>query len=218
MTGQSISANAAAAAAGIGLGELVREFPVSERKRVLLTVHVFKQGCVFSQSGAVLGAFRWSDVTMLLQSRVQEIRQNVPRYMRFQYLFVLADGNQYRADGKSYNFSSDQCGLEEFGPVVNPLVTAVQLPVMRAALARGEPVTFGPLAIEPDGIRKDKKKLLPWSEFEQLTITDGAGIIVPVGDIVVRRRGKRLAFFRWPMSKMPNVAALLALSQEASGK
>jgi hypothetical protein len=172
---------------------------------------------VFIQSDVVAGAFGWLDVTMFLQSMVQKIDRNVPKYVRLQYLFVCADGNQYRAEGRSYNLSGQQCGLEDFGRVVNPLVTAVQLPVMRAALARGEPVTFGPLAIEPEGIRKDRKKLLPWSEFEQLNITNGAGIIVPAGDIVVRRRGKRLAWFRWPMSKTPNVAALLALSQEVSG-
>jgi hypothetical protein len=217
MTDQAISANAAGAAAAIGLGELVSAFPVRERKQILHTIYVFQRGCVFSQSDAVLGAFQWSDVTMFIQSRVQHVVQNVPRYIRYQYLFVCADGNQYRTDGRSYNFTADQCGLEEFGPVVNPLVTAVQLPAMRAALARGEPVTFGPLAIEPEGIRKDRKKLLPWSEFEQLTITGGAGIISAAGDVMVRRRGKRLAWFKWPMSKMPNVAALLELSREASG-
>lgn len=216
MTDQSISEKAAAA--GIGLGELVSTFPVRERRRILLIVYVFQQGCVFSQPDVVLGAFRWSDVTMFIQSRVQHVVQNVPRYMRYQYLFVCADGSQYRADGRSYNFTADQCGLEEFGPVVNPLVTAAQLPAMRAALARGEPVTFGPLAIEPEGIRKDRRKLLPWSEFEQLTITGGAGILSAAGDVMVRRRGKKLAWFKWPMSKMPNVAALLALSQEASGR
>lgn len=216
MTDQPLPANVVSAATGMGLGDLVSAFPVRDKSRVLLTIYVFQQGCVFVQSDAVLGSFRWSDVTMLIQSRVQEIRQNVPTYMRHQYLFVCADGSQYRADGKSYNFG-EKCGLEDFGRVVNPLVTAVQLPVMRAALARGEPVTFGPLAIEPEGIRKDRKKLLPWSEFEQLKITDGSGFIVPVGDIEVRRRGKRLAWFKWPMSKMPNVAALLVLSQEASG-
>ncbi|WP_285567440.1 DUF6585 family protein [Actinoallomurus iriomotensis] len=209
-------ANAAARAA---LGDLVRVFPVTERGRQFLVVHVFQEGSVFlpaEQNQA--HAFRWSDLTMLIQSVTRVTSGNVPKYVRYQYLFVCADGNQYRADARADILGNEQCGLEDFGRIVNPLVTAVQLPAMRAALGRGEPVTFGPLAIEPGGIRKDRKKLLPWAEFEELKITSGQGILMPNGDVVVRRRGKRLNWFRWEAAKIPNLGALLALTDEVGGR
>lgn len=220
MTGETpLPSHVINAAAQAALGDLVKVFPVTERGRQFLVVYVFQEGSVFLPADDNrTAAFRWSDITMLIQSVTRVTSGNVPKYVRYQYLFVCADGNQYRADARANILGNEQCGLEEFGRIVNPLVTAVQLPIMRAALGRGEAVTFGPLAVERDGIRKDRKKLLPWAEFEELKITSGQGILMPNGDVVVRRRGKRLNWFRWEASKFPNLGALLALTSEVSGQ
>ncbi|MFB9835888.1 DUF6585 family protein [Actinoallomurus acaciae] len=220
MTGETLlPSHVVNAAAHAALGDLVKVFPVTERGRQFLVVYVFQEGSVFLPTDENrAAAFRWSDITMFIQSVTRVTSGNVPKYVRYQYLFACADGNQYRADARANILGNERCGLEEFGRIVNPLVTAVQLPMMRAALGRGEAVTFGPLAIERDGIRKDRKKLLPWAEFEELKITSGQGILMPNGDVVVRRRGKRLNWFRWEASKIPNLGALLTLTAEVSGQ
>ncbi|WP_329238300.1 hypothetical protein OG417_35565 [Actinoallomurus sp. NBC_01490] len=193
------------AAAEAGLGRKIETFALqgwrNRSMRKITVAHVFENGCVFSHhKKEIVHAVRWDAITRFRR------RRNIltgPMKTPYNFEFSTSDGSKFHMVGVG-SPPDRPCGLERFADVVEPLITAAQLPRFRDALDRGRRVEFGWLAVEPAGIRRGRT-LLSWPELDEVRLNEEK--------ISVRQHGRR---FRWAgasVPDVPNLGAFLALTR-----
>lgn len=77
-----------------------------------------------------------------------------------------------------------------------------RLPDAVSKLATGEPVTFGPYAITPDGIRRGRR-LLSWQRL--------CAAVMQRGNVCIQEQEKTRPWHCTPVSQIPNVFVFMAL-------
>lgn len=169
--------------------------------------------CVF-EHGFVLGrpdddahdSLRWDEVARYVQRLTRKIVNGSYRSTTFDLEFQLHDGRTVSVVGVSTRLQTS--GVEGFASIADALVTRAQVPAMLETLGRGEPVDFGALRVEADGIRKPglfggSGKHVPW---DQVT-----GVDVQEGSVRIKVAGKRMAWTSQSVSGMANLGAFLTL-------
>jgi hypothetical protein len=193
------------AAADAELGRKIETFALmgwrNRFMRKITVADVFENGCVFSHhKREVIHAVRWDAITRFRRRR--SILTD-PIKTPYNFEFSTSGGSKFHMAG--VGIPPDRpCGLERFADVVEPLITAAQLPRFRDALGRGRRVEFGWLAVEPKGIRRGRT-LLSWPELDEVRLKEEK--------ISVRRHGRR---FRWAgasVPDVPNLGAFLTLTR-----
>lgn len=194
-----------------GMGDLTCFFePVGGRPLDKATeIYVFEDGCVLGNAkNDTYDHFRWDDVERFTQwAGHKPVRKSTT----LTYGFGLLDGRTLKVDGMATG--PNRSGLEGFGELVDPMVTAAQLPAMAARLERGEPVTFGlRLRVEPGGLRQSAvlRKRLSWADLKEVTVEQGA--------VVVRSHGRRRAWGSVSAGTVPNLRAFMTLVRSASAR
>lgn len=79
------------------------------------------------------------------------------------------------------------------------------LPPAVAALKKGQVLAFGPLLLDAEGLKSAPEKRLSWDEVSDVTSANGL--------VKVMQTGKLWAWFKTPLSQVPNPHVLLALVQ-----
>ncbi|MCW2887453.1 MAG: hypothetical protein QOE54_6400 [Streptosporangiaceae bacterium] len=171
-------------------------------------VHVFDHGCVLSHhSKERIDRFRWDEVQRFTQRIVRKTVNGVYRSTTYTYEFELLDDRTVRVMGVTTRLQT--FGVENFGNLADPLITAVQLPRMQAILELGHPVQFGSYKVESAGLRNaglfrsSARKWLPWEDLQEVKVA--------TGQVIVRSRVKRRRWSSAEVSSVPNLSAFLAL-------
>lgn len=96
--------------------------------------------------------------------------------------------------------------LDERARVLARIESEIELPVLtraQRALASGEPMTFGRVSVELDGLRDRDGQMLAWSDVARVEVEDDA--------IVVRRKADNGRFVVLPAMDVPYARVLVAL-------
>lgn len=86
------------------------------------------------------------------------------------FVLVLGDGRRFMLP----------IGVSEGRRLLAALESELERPVLDdaiRALASGEPLTFGPIVLELDGLRH-RDDLLPWSDLDRVVVTDGGFVFI----------------------------------------
>lgn len=133
-----------------------------------------------------------------------------PRIMRFDDVDALyfrprpPHAGMVLADGRRR--VTLPAGLDERERVLARIETELELPVLgraQHALASGEPMTFGRIAVELDGLRDEHGDLLAWSDVARVDVEDDA--------VVVRRKADGGSFVVLHAPDVPYARVLVAL-------
>ncbi|MEV4756944.1 DUF6585 family protein [Micromonospora sp. NPDC049559] len=177
----------------------------------LMTVGVFEQGVVVAPGGdAEPFHFRYDEVERFTQQITRKYVNGGYRGTDIMCWFGLRDGRGYRVGGETTR--TERHIADDFRELVDPRITAAQLPGMRAALRQGGRLEFGPYAIEPDGLSvavwfNRNRKRLGWAEIEKIDVDRG--------NVKVTARGRRIAWGLVSVHRVPNLRAFLTLVHEA---
>lgn len=175
---------------------------------------VFQHGCVLGNGGdRKTDQFRWDEVDRFVMRIVRKYVNGSYRSTVHTYEFHLA---KRTVNVIGVSTAAQTSGVEGFADLVDPLVTACQLPGMVERLRQGETLRFGFLRLTPDGLFRPaifgSGKLLPWAEV--------AGIEVKSGDLIVRQTAAKRAWYKTPVAEVPNLTAfqrLLSMKLETPG-
>jgi hypothetical protein len=126
---------------------------------------VYEQGLALSDPSG-LRQFRWD--------AVDEVRQSVTKYYRngvhTDTIYVYTVRTH---DGRTLKFNNRFAQIQALGDAIQRNVSAALLPRYVQALNSGQRLSFGPLAIDRQGLYAGDKSL-PWAEIEAVEIQNGA--------------------------------------------
>jgi hypothetical protein len=111
-----------------------------------------------------------------------------------------------RRDGRKLTISDGLQDGVQLGEVITAAVLKRRLPEARAALARGDTITVGPLRLDRLGVAQGDGDALPWGEVEEVTVVDDL--------LVIRRAGSPAPWFKGKLEKTPNAVLVLGLAGE----
>jgi len=170
----------------IGLVVLVR--------RLTWRVSLFANGLVLHKKNSVQVVL-WEDVKYLYEKRLIQYGAETDHTIR-----IETDGG-------------DRLRLDALFQAITPLADAIRQcsnPVLLAKAKRklqnGEPVSFGPLKLAPDGLENGKHKI-SWTEVEAPNIEKKG----PGHHLVIRKSGKRSQWYSCPIPDFPNIEVFLTL-------
>jgi hypothetical protein len=177
-------------------------------------IHAFDHGCVLSHhSKERIDRFRWDEVERFTQRIVRKTVNGMYRNTTYTYEFELLDDRAVRVIGVTTRLQTS--GVENFGNLADPLITAVQLPPMKGMLEQGHPVEFGAYRLQSAGLRQaglfktSAGKWLPWQDLQEVKVA--------TGQVIVRSCGKRRRWSSAEVSSVPNLSAFLALVRMHGG-
>jgi hypothetical protein len=155
-------------------------------------------GVVLVENDAV-SSCRWQEVQTVWETRLvggESVLQASARGENHFFRVTCPDGKEmvFR------NFLDD---LPWLGQIIERETLPYLLPLAVAALEKGEVLDFGPLGVDPEGLRSTPEKLLSWNEVKEVTVANGL--------LKVTQIGKLLAWFKTPLGQVPNAHVLLAL-------
>jgi hypothetical protein len=223
------SPEAAQAAREQNLGTLRQSLTIPVRslfkKDEELRVFEFAQGMVQERAGSPPLAFRWDQITTVRQESIASYnRAGSYQWTSFTYTLTRHDGVSVEIKGsfqdpartpwrKQRALQRDQRRITErtyaeLGQAVARRVAEAQLPAAQAAIARGEEVTFGDIAISARGIRTARRDTVPWAEITEVTVQKGI--------VSIRRAGKLLSLSTQGVSKIPNFLLFMTLADMLS--
>lgn len=175
-------------------------------------VCVFEHGCIRGNAdNDRTDHFRWDKVEKFVTRIVRKTVNGRYTSTTYTYEFRLADRRVALA---GVSTRAQTSGIEGFGDVVDPLVTARLLPGAAERMRRGEVLEFGAFQIRPDGLRRTSlfPRTLPWPEL--------VGAEVAEGDVIVRSAAKKRPWSQVPVFTVPNVSVflrLLSLKKDGAG-
>lgn len=170
-------------------------------------LYPFGEGCIVWPVKYQPVAFRWPDVLAYYQSVTRICKNNSSKYTEYKYRLELADGRVIAMEGHVDSRQGRE-HLQRVTTRIAPAIAGAQLPRMVHAFIAGEEIPFGPLAVAAGGVRRERRKLLPWTEFESVGVTKGI--------LEVLRRRTPMLWVRYPVRKVPNTAAFIALTRFAA--
>jgi hypothetical protein len=166
-------------------------------------VEVFTDGLVLHE-GPAIQSCRWQDVVMVIQKEAVDMNEGLGGALISEFrAFHL-----HLRSGQVIVLKSYIRRLLSLGSIVKRETLPHLLTGYQADLAEGRTATFGPLAIDRDGIVAQEQKL-PWSEVRQVR--------QKAGWIKLYRPGKWFAWKKLKLSEIPNAHVLLHLASEFTG-
>lgn len=173
-------------------------------------VYAFENGCLILSGRQIqdpasypIKWLRWTDVAFFFQ-RVTQVRKPTDIHMDYAYKMQFSNENEISISASTKTLHLDGSGLENFAKVIDPMITAAQMPGIENALKEGRPVDFKKFMVEPDGILVRRKKLR-WAEVESINVKRGL--------LEIHARGKRRPWKSWMAADVPNRSAFLYLAK-----
>lgn len=147
--------------------------------------------------GARRRSVRWDEVTTI-RAEVMSFRVNgIPAGTNCRCVLVPAQGEKL-----VFNHWLD--GAVELLEHVERAIADHQLPRARRVIDGGGTVELGSWTVGLVGIAKGRREPLPWSEVERVDVHNGF--------VIVRKRGKRLAWASQRYARIPNARTLIRLA------
>jgi hypothetical protein len=193
------------------LGDLIQLFALGQRDssafKEFTHVWAFEHGFVRSHPKKQgYDCHRWDDVERFTRAIIRNTVNGTAFRNRYHMYFRMKDGSDVSiVDVSPGSLAAPLAGLI---PIADALITRCQLPGMQAAIGRGEPIQFGALRVDADGLHKrtflrpNGKKVL-WGQVTDVEVIGGF--------VQVRVAGKRLPWAALDVALMGNVGAFLAL-------
>lgn len=128
----------------------------------------------------------WENVDAVWQAVTRHYRNGVYTGTTHVYTVRAQDGTRIVLDDKLDK-------VEELGNAIQDSVSRVLYPRYAAALNNGQRLTFGPLAIDRQGIYAGNKSLM-WNEIKAIKIAQG--------NISVKKEG---GWFNWASATVPQI-------------
>jgi hypothetical protein len=159
-----------------------------------LSAALYQEGFAFFDRKG-LRVVRWDDIELVYQSIIRRYVNGVYAGTMHTYTVMLRDGAKIVLDDRLRDVESIG------GPVVK--TSAVRLlPRYVQALQAGQRVSFGPIAIDPQGIYSGSKSLA-WSEIKAVKLDRGV--------LSVAKEGKWLNWTSATVPQIPNFYVLMTL-------
>jgi hypothetical protein len=167
-----------------------------------LVLVVAPQGLACTRSHWVV-VYRWEDVAQFFYRIVDHSVHGVYTHTTVAYRFRHANGHQF-----CFREYLDRPDRQPLADVVNAGMLRVQLPLLRGHLEAHQAVGFGPLTMEPEGLRLGQS-WLPYKELGRIWLAEGK--------LRIRKLGKLLNWCSLRIDRVPNWYLLLALVGERAG-
>jgi len=156
-------------------------------------VEVYEQGVVLLGRDGPDAVFRFDSLALrssIVVKRVYGIQLNA------RHVHTLTD-----ASGRTRVLTELYQGIDALAQQLQEGVARAQLAGVLAAVRSGQEVSFGPIAVRPDGIATPRG-LLAWDALHRMDIVNGV--------IQIRAHGKRLLFASVKASAVLNRQCMLA--------
>lgn len=174
-----------------------------------LRTYEFTHGLI-KVKGNRVEVIRWDQV----ESVWQEIKTNHSMYFAGGVLGALLFGGtktNYRVrcrDGATVIFDSHFQNIDLLGTTIQQEVAQAHLPHAIIAFDTGQQITFGPIAVNNQGVINNKGTLLPWFQVR--------GVKVEKNVVTILQDGKSQKWISTPLAKVPNVGVLTGLVDYAT--
>jgi molecular chaperone DnaK len=212
------SPEAARAAREHRLGRLRQSFTVAPavvRAPPEIQVFEFEQGFIQQGPGSPPDAFRWDQIATVLHGSTATYYNGSYQSTSYTYTITSHEGQSakiastYRDPARSSISADDRVGSARrryaaLGAAVARQVATAQLPAAKAALDRGEKLTFGKFALSVDGVWAGRRGPLAWSQVSEVQVTDGV--------VDIKQFDGLVTFARRRVSKIPNFLLFTALA------
>jgi hypothetical protein len=146
---------------------------------------LYENGFAF-KDGSGIKQVSWSEIEWVWQNITQHYRRGAYTGTSYNYTIQTKDKRRVVLDGKLP-------GIEQLGNEVVRQSTVALFPAYWQALQSGQRLTFGPLAIDNQGLYSGAKSL-PWSEIKAIKIQAGM--------ISVKKEG---GWLNWASARVPQI-------------
>jgi hypothetical protein len=172
----------------------LRRSPDFNPRQAAKRLHLFEHGMVVDQAtGAGAVAVRWDQVR-LYEEQVQKVINGIPGPILYTCVAM--------APGASVTVTSFYQNAATWAAAMQTAVLRAQGAAVQEAFQAGEVLDFGEFDLSQDGIAH-RKRLLPWSQVEQVKLGGGAVAVMKTGESAFWARG---------MAKsIPNLRVFLAM-------
>ncbi len=151
-----------------------------------LAAALYEGGFAYNDRGG-LRQVKWGDISAVWQNIIKYYRYGVHVRTTYLYTIELNDKTRFKLDNKFQK-------IEALGKAIVNGTTQALLPKYTATLASGQRLTFGPLALDTNGLYSGNKSLT-WQEIKAVKINKGI--------ISIRKEG---GWFNWVTVSVPQVA------------
>ncbi|HKT03241.1 MAG TPA: DUF6585 family protein [Rugosimonospora sp.] len=187
---------ACAALGVLCLYQLARK-PATASRYAAKRVDVFRHGFIESDHTGPRADFRWDAVTSVYQRICPTYTTGI--WAGTTYLYTVT-----RGDGVQVKLTQFYQGIAALGETIAREVTRVQVPRAMAAIARGETVRFGDVAVDATGVACPRRGRTPWGEIERVQVNRGC--------VALRRAGRWRTWSGKPASQVPNLFVFLTVA------
>lgn len=163
-----------------------------------LRVYIFAQGLVYVKKGK-REAIRWDQIETFYQEITRHSVNSIP--IRTQHRYTIQ-----RADGTVFTFNDWIYKVGELGATLARESTRYLLSKAIATYNNGNPVTFGRLSVNKQGVGFDNEMLL-WNQVKDIQIDQGIVWIRMEGD----KKGKLKTWRAIKAETVPNPFVFLTL-------
>ncbi len=221
-----ISSEAAQAAQQHNLGALRAELVPAKRSMSFFgdkykdmgdRVYEFEAGLVCQPAGQPPVAFRFDQITSVLQSSIRHYVNGIYTHTTFYYLLIyeggatMRFGGEYREEALVPGWAKKLPGvtkhlgdalLPALGRAVCDYVSRARLPGALEALARGESLPFGDITVSAEGVQGETG-VIPWSSIRAVEVKDGS--------VRIRPEGRSRPLSSAPVGTVPNLPLFMTL-------
>ncbi|WP_327695089.1 DUF6585 family protein [Streptomyces sp. NBC_00459] len=153
----------------------LRRFPNFSRKQAAKRLHLFEHGMIVQpQSGDGMTAFRW-DSARVYQDITQLIVNGSPTPAKYVYSVVAPSFG-----GAEVTEFYER--PETWGPWMQEAVLRAQGQKVMEAVLEGGTVDFGALSVSGNGVTGTGKRVLPWSEVQEIDVRGGRVYVRKAGE------------------------------------
>jgi len=161
-------------------------------------IYLFTNGFIRA-NGMTIDAVRWDQVEAVFQRAVRNRYGNVIRYS-----YTVR-----RGDGAVYKFNSLIKKVADLGNTIQHEVTKVHIPRAIAAFNSGNPLYFGKLSLNVQGISKGSA-MLPWIQVRNVDLNRGY--------VRIWQNGRSMRWARVRVADVPNLLVFLEMVDYARSR
>lgn len=163
------------------------------------------QGGIYYRDRKGEWAVPWPMLDGVYQKILRVYRAGVEVDVRDVYTIALRDGTKLEVD---YHFAD----IDAFGAALTHNIDRMLLPPCQQAFQAGQPVAFGVVTIDRQGVRANGKSL-SWGEVESFSWKQGI-LASDRAFLQIKRTGGLLAWAKLPIEQIKNYSVLMALASE----
>jgi hypothetical protein len=156
-------------------------------------IYLYERGFVHADAKGALDLFRWNQIDTVFES----VNRWTPVFVKPRIRCLIT-----RYDGKTIALTNMWSGIGHLVGETSRHVTRAQLPVVRAALERGQRVQFGKIIVDAAGVTGPHRSA-PWAEIKVQGVETGRMRLL-AGDSLS-------ALSSTPTSRIPNLRLFLQI-------